>query len=82
VTHETGHSTTPRKSFSKINGLPNPKSRPSDLFSTPVNLLGGGQWRWPNATRLDARTLANILRAEIGSALPPSTLKTKGADRD
>jgi hypothetical protein len=81
VTHDTGHSTTPRKSLSKINGLPKPKSRAGGSFSTPVNLLGGGQWRWPNSKRLDARTLANILRAEIGSALP-RTLKKKGADRD
>ena len=60
VTHGSGHSTTPRKSFSKIKGLPKTKSRPSNSFSTPVNVLGGGQWRWPNSTRLDAQTLAKI----------------------
>jgi hypothetical protein len=66
VTHDARHSTNPRKSISNINGLQKAKSRPSDLFSTPVNPLGGGQWRWPNSTHLDARTLAVILRAEIG----------------
>ena len=81
-THDTGHSTTPRKSFSKINGVPNPKSRPSNSFNTPLDLLGGGQWRWPNSPRLDARTLANILRAELGSVPALPNLKTKGADRD
>jgi hypothetical protein len=69
VTHDTGHSTTPRKSISNINDPQKAKSRPTDLFSTPVNLLGGGQWRWPNSTSLDARTLATILRAEIGARL-------------
>jgi hypothetical protein len=72
VTHDTGHSTTPRKSSIKIKGLPKTKSRPNDSFSTPVNLLGGGQWRWPNSTRLDAQTLAKILRTEIGSTCSPS----------
>ena len=69
VTHDTGRSTTPRKSISNINGLQKAKSRPSNSFSTPVNLLGGGQWRWPISTRLDARTLGTILRAEIDARL-------------
>ena len=81
VTHDAGRSTIPRECISKIKDLQRTKSQPSGLFSTPVNLLGGGQWRWPNAARLDARTLANILRAEIGSTLSP-THKEKGADRD
>ena len=81
VTHDAGRSTTPCKSISKIKGLQRAKSPSTGLFSTPLNLLGGGQWRWPNATRLDARTLANILRAEIGPA-PSRTLKKKGTDRD
>jgi hypothetical protein len=56
------------------------KSRPSDLFSTPVNLLGGGQWRWPNSTRLDARKLATILRAEIGARLSANDDGSRLAD--
>jgi hypothetical protein len=54
---------------SKIKALPRAKSPPSDSFSTPVNLLGGGQWRWPHSARLDAKTAANILCAEIGSTV-------------
>jgi hypothetical protein len=80
VTHDTGHSTTPRKSISNINGLQKAKSRPSDSFSTPVNLLGGGQWRWPNSTRLDARKLATILRAEIGARLSANADGSRLAD--
>jgi hypothetical protein len=75
--HDTGHSTTRHKLVGKINGLQRAKFPPSDLFSTPVNLLGGGQWRWPNSARLDAITLANILCATIGPAP-----EKKGADRD
>jgi hypothetical protein len=75
VTHDAGRSTTPCKSISKIKDLQRTISRPSGLFSTPLNLLGGGQWRWPNAARLDAQTLAKILRAEIGSACSPSRRK-------
>jgi hypothetical protein len=79
VTHDSGHSTTPRKSINNINGLQRAKSRSSDLFGTPVNLLGGGQWRWPNSTRLDARTLATILRAEIE---PRLSAHANGSGRD
>jgi hypothetical protein len=81
VTHDTGHSTTPRKSTSKTKDLQRTKSQQSDSFSTPVNVLGGGQWRWPNSTRLDAQTLAKILRAEIGSACSPSRRKDLHHDK-
>jgi hypothetical protein len=77
---DSGHSTTPLKSINNINGLQRAKCRSSDLFGTPVNLLGGGQWRWPNSTRLDARTLATILRAEIGPRLSADTNGSGRAD--
>jgi hypothetical protein len=81
VTHDAGPSTTPCKSISKIKDLQRTKTRPRDSFSTPVNVLGGGQWRWPNSTRLDAQTLAKILRAEIGSACRPSRRKDLHHDK-
>ena len=70
VTHDSGPSTIPRKSFSKIKGLPKAKSRSSDLFATPVNVLGGGQWRWPNATRLDAQTLERFYAPRLARLSP------------
>jgi endogenous inhibitor of DNA gyrase (YacG/DUF329 family) len=59
VTHHSAHSTTPRKSSSKFNALQGLKSR-------PLNLLGGGEWRWPGPTQLDATTRSKIVCAEIG----------------
>jgi hypothetical protein len=41
----------------------------SSLFANaPLNVLGGGSFRWPETPRLDARTLENILSSEIGAA--------------
>jgi hypothetical protein len=65
-TSDTSGSTTPPKSRSNINGLQGRKSRPTSPFSVPLNLLGGGQWRWPGTTRLDGETRAKITCAEIG----------------
>jgi hypothetical protein len=59
VTHHSAHSTAPGKSSRKFNALQGLKSR-------PLNLLGGGEWRWPGTTQLDATTRAKIVRAEIG----------------
>ena len=62
---DTGHSTTPRKSSSNVNGLERRKSRPTALFSVPLNLLGGGSWRWPGTPKLDPVVRENIIGAEI-----------------
>ena len=44
------------------------KTRPSPYTNAPLNILGGGSFRWPGTKRLDARTLENIRRSEIGAA--------------
>ena len=64
----TGLPTTPHKSTSKINALHVAKTRPSPYTNAPLNILGGGSFRWPGTKRLDARTLENIRRSEIGAA--------------
>jgi endogenous inhibitor of DNA gyrase (YacG/DUF329 family) len=66
VTHHSAHSTTPRKSSSKFNALQRPKTRRLGFGKAPLNLLGGGEWRWPGKTQLDATTRAKIVCAEIG----------------
>jgi hypothetical protein len=60
--------TTPHKSASKINAVQGAKTRPSPYANAPLNILGGGSFRWPGHTPLDGRTLENILRSEIGAA--------------
>jgi hypothetical protein len=52
----------PHKSGNGINGLQAPKQRPS----LPINLLGGGSWRWPQkSSALDRITVEKIRRAEV-----------------
>ena len=57
---DTGHVTNPPFLSNKNNGLERAKSE----SSIPLNVLGG--YRWPNASQIDARTLANVIRREIG----------------
>ena len=57
---DTGKPTNPPKSASKNNSLQAAKTG----SSIPVNILGG--YRWPSAPEIDARTLANVIRREIG----------------
>jgi hypothetical protein len=72
VTHHTERSTTPHESLSKNNRLNRPKSRPTSFFVVPLNLVGGGLWRWPNTAHLDPETRTKVIRAEIGDVLPES----------
>jgi hypothetical protein len=67
-TPNTALPTTPHKSASNIKALQGAKMRPSPYANAPLNILGGGSFRWPGRTPLDARTLENILRSEIGAA--------------
>jgi len=57
---DTGKPTNPHKLSHKNNEVHGAKSG----SSIPLNVLGG--YRWPNAPQLDARTLANVIRREIG----------------
>jgi predicted nucleic acid-binding Zn ribbon protein len=68
LTPNTALPTTAHKSASNINELQGAKRRPSPYAPAPLNILGGGSFRWPGRTRLDAGTLENILRSEIGAA--------------
>jgi hypothetical protein len=44
-----------------------PAKSESSLFANgPLNILGGGSWRWPEAGSLDAKTLTKITHSEIG----------------
>lgn len=43
-----------------------PQRRPITLFANaPLNILGGGSWRWPNTPHLGADTLEKIRSREI-----------------
>ena len=66
----SGDATTPLKSSNEINSLPRQKKQGSSLYANaPLNILGGGSWSWLGSPKLDARTLENIRRSEIGAAL-------------
>jgi hypothetical protein len=69
----SGHGTNPHKSASENNVLPRPKSQSSLFCKGPLNLLGGGSWKWPGTGHLDGKTLAKIRHSEIGAELlmPP-----------
>jgi hypothetical protein len=59
--------TKPIKNASDINNLQCQKSRPTKFANSPLNLLGGGSWRWPGTLRLDPAKHRAILEAEIGA---------------
>jgi hypothetical protein len=58
---------TTHKSTSKNNVLQRSKKRSSLFANTPLNILGGGSWRWPDTPQIDRQKSATIVRAEIGS---------------
>jgi endogenous inhibitor of DNA gyrase (YacG/DUF329 family) len=66
VTHDTGRSTTPHKLPNNINVLGGRKWRPTDFGKAPLNLLGGGLWRWSEAPPLTPLIRTKIIAAEIG----------------
>jgi hypothetical protein len=69
----TASVTNPHKLSSQNNVLQWPKSGSSLFCNGPLNLLGGGSWKWPGAGHLDSKTLAKIRHSEIGGKLmlPP-----------
>jgi hypothetical protein len=69
----SGDATTPLKSSNEINSLPRQKTGSSLYANAPLNILGGGSYQWLDTPRLDARTVENVRRSEIGAA--PSTGK-------
>lgn len=66
VSAATGAPATPHKSANKNNGLQPSKSASSLFGNAPLNLLGGGPWRWPDAVYPDSKTVANIIHREVG----------------
>jgi len=62
---------TPHKSSNENNVLRWPRSASSLSRNGPLNLLGGGSWKWPGAVQLDSKTLAKIRHSEIGGELMP-----------
>jgi endogenous inhibitor of DNA gyrase (YacG/DUF329 family) len=69
----SGSVTNPHKSSNENNILQWPKSGSSISCKGPINLLGGGSWKWPDAGQLDSETLAKIRWCEVGGELiePP-----------
>ena len=44
-----------------------PRERPTSLFANaPLNILGGGSFRWPNTPRLEPGLLEKIRTREVG----------------
>jgi hypothetical protein len=74
-TRYSGSVTNPPQSASKNNSLQATKTGSSLFFNGPLNLLGGGSWRWPEAGVLDGKTLAKIRHCEIGGEVlvPPES---------
>jgi hypothetical protein len=75
----SGNATTPHKSASNFNRLQRRKSGSSTYFDAPLNLLGGGSFRWADTPQLDPQMLENIRHSEIGEILvpPPTRNKTR-----
>jgi hypothetical protein len=61
VGQDTAKPTNPHLLSNKTNGLQGAKSG----SSIPLNVLGG--YRWPNAPKLDAKTLERIRHLEVGA---------------
>ena len=56
----SGRVTNPHKFESENNILQLPKTGSSVFCNGPLNLLGGGSWKWPAAGHLDSKTLTKI----------------------
>jgi hypothetical protein len=66
----SGSGTKPQKNASDINSLQAQKSGPNNSANAPLNLLGGGSWRWPGTPPLNPAKPKAVLEAEIGSVSP------------
>ena len=63
----------------KNNVLQRPKSQSSLFCNGPLNLLGGGSWRWSDTGRLDSKTLEKIRHCEVGGELVMPSPKSEAA---
>lgn len=66
VSGYTGSVTNPPKSSNENNLLQWPKTGSSLSANGPLNLLGGGSWKWSGAGQIDSKTLAKIRWCEVG----------------
>jgi hypothetical protein len=75
--HPSEEGTNPPKSPNENNVLQWPKTGSSLTRNGPINLLGGGSWKWPKAGKLDRKTRAKIRWCEVGGefAGPPRVIK-------
>jgi hypothetical protein len=49
----------------KMGTKTSPQTQPTSVFANaPLNIVGGGSWRWPNAPHLDCDTLEKIRTRE------------------
>ena len=62
----SGSVTDPPKFDNKNNILQWPKTGSSLSANGPINLLGGGSWKWPERGQLGSKTLAKIQWCEVG----------------
>jgi hypothetical protein len=65
---DTGAPAHPPKIVSENNNLRRAKIESSLFANAPLNILGGGSWRWPNTPQIDGKTWAKVVRAEVGDA--------------
>jgi endogenous inhibitor of DNA gyrase (YacG/DUF329 family) len=65
----SGSVTNPPKISHENNVLQWPKTGSGLSANGPINLLGGGSWRWPDAGRIDSATLAKVRWCEVGGDL-------------
>jgi hypothetical protein len=80
----SGSVTNPPKSVSKNNSVQAAKTGSSLFCNGPLNLLGGGSWKWPARGYLDRNTLAKIQHSEIGSEVlqAPETRRCEESERE
>jgi hypothetical protein len=64
----TGQPTNPPKTSNKNNRLQGAKIGSSRFANAPLNILGGGSWRWPDTPHIDHITWGKVVRAEVGDA--------------
>jgi endogenous inhibitor of DNA gyrase (YacG/DUF329 family) len=65
---DSGPVTNPLFLSNENNELRAAKSGSSLFANAPLNILGGGSWRWPDTPRIDDSTWRKIVRAEVGGA--------------
>lgn len=75
----TGAIRNPHKSASENNVLQRPQTRSSLFCNGPLNIVGGGSWRWPGAGSLGSKTLEKIRHCEVGGELVMPSPKSEAA---